>query len=247
MMADRPALVLVGHGSARHPEAGAPLKALADELRRRDLFASVDARFLKQEPRLEPPAPAPLTVVVPVLTGGGAFAETRLAEQAELDGPLTLRQGSRILLTPPVGAHPGFAALIARTAERAAATADLSPASSVLLLIGHGASRPEGAAGTAQAIATRIEATHRFAAVTALFLEQEPLAASWPDWVAGRPAVVLPLLLSQGGHARFDLPALFGPERSGGHRIVMAAPPTDTAELADIVLNLAFDAIDQRR
>jgi len=247
MSPDRPALVLVGHGSARHPEAGAPLLALADAIRRRDAFASVEARFLKQKPRLGPPAPAPLTVIVPVLTGGGAFAETRLAEQAGLDGPLTQRPGRRILLTPPVGAHPGFAALVERTAEQTARAAGLDPAASVLLLIGHGASRPEGAAGTAQAIADRIAATGHFAEVVALFLEQEPFAADWPMRVGQRPAVVLPLLLSQGAHARADLPALFGAERSGGFRVVMAAPPTDPEQLAEIVEALAFDAIGQTR
>jgi len=247
MSPDRPALVLVGHGSARHPEAGAPLLALADEIRRRDVFTSVEARFLKQNPRLEPPTPAPLTLVVPVLTGGGAFAETRLAEQAGLDGPETVRPGRRILLTPPVGIHPRFAALAARTAQRAAAESGIDPAAAVLLLIGHGASRPEGAAGTAQAIAARIKASGGFADVAALFLEQEPFAASWPERVAGRPAVVLPLLLSQGGHARADLPALFGPERTGGQRIAMAAPPTDPAELAEIVLDLVAATMGQTR
>lgn len=247
MRSERPALVLVGHGSARHPEAGAPLLALADEIRRRDAFASVEARFLKQEPRLGPPAPASLTVMVPVLTGGGAFAETRLAGQAGLDGPLTWRQGRRILLTPPVGAHPGFAVLAGRIAERAAIAAGLAPADSVLLLIGHGASRPQGAAGTAQAIAERIAATGRFADVVALFLEQEPFAAGWPARVGQRPAVALPLLLSQGGHARADLPALFGAERSGGVRVAMAAPPTDPVQLAEIVLSLAAEAIGQPR
>jgi sirohydrochlorin cobaltochelatase len=247
MKADRPALVLVGHGSARHPEAGAPLLALAETIRRRDLFASVEARFLKQDPRLGPPAPAPLTVIVPVLTGGGAFAETRLAEQAGLDGPQTLGPSGRILLTPPVGAHPGFAALVERLAEQAASAAGLDPAASVLLLIGHGASRPEGAAGTAQAIAERIEAHGRFAEVIALFLEQEPFAADWPQRVGDRPAVAVPLLLSQGGHLRTDLPSLFGAERSNGGRVVLATPPSDPDQLAEIVLALVADAIGQTR
>lgn len=247
MTDDRPALVLVGHGSARHPEAGAPLLALAEAVRRRDQFASVEARFLKQEPRLGPPPPAPLTVIVPVLTGGGAFAETRLAEQAGLDGTETLRPGRRILLTPPVGAHPGFAALVARIADRAALAAGFDPAATVLLLIGHGASRPEGAAGTAQAIAGRIAASGNFAEVIPLFLEQEPFAASWPMRSGNRPAVAVPLLLSQGGHARSDLPALFKAGPDSDNRVVLAAPPTDPQSLAEIVLALAAETIAQAR
>jgi len=247
MSPDRPALVLVGHGSARHPEAGAPLLALAETIRQCGAFASVEARFLKQEPRLGPPSPATLTVIVPVLTGGGAFAETRLAEQAGLDGPLTLGPSGRILLTPPVGAHPGFAALVERLAEQTASAAGLDPAASVLLLIGHGASRPEGAAGTAQAIAAHLKATGRFADVAALFLEQEPFAASWPDRVGPCPAVAVPLLLSQGGHVRTDLPALFKAGPDSDNRVVLAAPPTDPVQLAEIVLALAAEAIAQAR
>jgi len=247
MTKDRPAVVLVGHGSARHPEAGAPLLALAEAVRRHGRFASVEARFLKQDPRLGPPAAAPLTVIVPVLTGGGAFAETRLAEQAGLDGPQTLGPTGRILLTPPVGAHPGFAALVERQALQSAMRAGYDPAASVLLLIGHGASRPEGAAGTAQAIAGRIADRGRFAQVSALFLEQEPFAASWPERVGDRPSIVVPLLLSQGGHARTDLPGLFGPDRREGRSVVLAAPPTDPDSLAEIVLALVPDAIAQAR
>jgi sirohydrochlorin cobaltochelatase len=247
MKADRPALVLVGHGSARHPEAGAPLLALAETIRHSDLFASVEARFLKQEPRLGPPSPATLTVIVPVLTGGGAFAETRLAEQAGLDGPQTLGPSGRILLTPPVGAHPDFAALVERLAEQTAHAAELDPAASVLLLIGHGASRPEGAAGTAQAIAAHLKSTGRFADVAALFLEQEPFAADWPERVGDRPAVAVPLLLSQGGHVRTDLPALFKARPDGENRVALAAPPTDPVKLAEIVLALVAEAIAQPR
>ncbi|SEH32270.1 CbiX/SirB N-terminal domain-containing protein [Magnetospirillum fulvum] len=247
MSPDRPALVLVGHGSARHPEAGAPLLALAETVRLSAAFASVEARFLKQEPRLGPPAPAPLTVIVPVLTGGGAFAETRLAEQAGLDGPQTLGPSGRILLTPPVGAHPGFAALVERLAEQTASAAGLDPAASVLLLIGHGATRPEGAAGTAQAIAAHLKAHGRFADVAALFLEQEPFAADWPERVGNRSAVAVPLLLSQGGHVRTDLPALFKARPDGENRVVLAAPPTDPVQLAEIVLALVAEAIAQAR
>ena len=41
------ALVLVGHGSTRHPDGAAPVLALAEDIRRRALFAQVAAVFMK--------------------------------------------------------------------------------------------------------------------------------------------------------------------------------------------------------
>jgi len=222
MTPSRPALVLVGHGSPRHPDAGAPLLALAETLRHSGRCGEVAARFLRQEPRLAPADPllTPTSWVVPVLIGGGGLAEA----VSPLAGPARV--------TPPVGLHPGFTALVAALATAAAATAGLHPAAATLLLIAHGARRP-GAGTPAETLARRLAATTPFAQVTALFLEQEPRAAAWREHRGGRPVIAVPLLLSTGGHARHDLPALFA-----GGDARLTPPPTDPAALAAIVLDL---------
>jgi sirohydrochlorin cobaltochelatase len=84
------------------------------------------------------------------------------------------------------------------------------PGECSLLLIGHGSGRPGGAAVTPERIAAAIRQDGRFAEVATAYLEQAPFAQGWRSLV-GRPRVlVAPLLLSQGLHARQDLPALFG-------------------------------------
>jgi len=217
----RPGVVLVGHGSMRVESAGAPLLALAESLRAE--CASVAVRFLRQEPRLDPADPM-LTAdhwVVPVLIGGGGL----MAELAGRVGPARL--------TAPVGTHPGFATLVAAQAVAAAAGAGIDPAAAVLLLIAHGARQANGAAQPAQELAERLSVSRRFRRVMALFLEQEPRAAAWADHVGDGPVVVVPLLLSAGGHVRTDLPALFV-----GGEVVLASPPTDLAAIVRDLLGL---------
>ena len=222
----RPALLLVGHGSARVAGAGAPLEALAARLRAAGDGGAVAVRYLRQEPLLAPDDPLldPTARVVPVLLGGGGLA----AELAARAGPARV--------TPPVGDHPGFAALVERLALTAARAAGLDPAAAALLLIAHGGRHP-GADAPARTLAGRLAAAGSFAAVTPLFLEQEPRAAGWRDHTAGRPAVALPLLLASGGHARHDGPQLFA-----GTEVPLAPPPTDPVALAAIVRDLAGES-----
>ncbi|MGE5547093.1 MAG: CbiX/SirB N-terminal domain-containing protein [Solirubrobacterales bacterium] len=245
----RAALVLVGHGSTSHPDGSAPVLALAEEIRRRDLFAEVAAVFMKQPPHLaeaERIVAAETVVVVPVFAGQGYYTDTLIPREMRLAGPVTRRDGRTFLYSAAAGTHPRIPALLSRRAETVAAAAGWPPAEAGLLLIAHGSGRPGGAGKTPRAIAQSIRELGTFAEVGLVFLEQEPFARDWPQAVAARRVVALPLLVAQGMHASRDIPPLFGleqgspgPVEAAGRQVVMATGLGAEPELADLVLDLA--------
>ena len=242
------ALVLVGHGSTRHPDGAGPVLALAGEIRRRALFAEVTAVFMKQDPPLshmDRLVSSPTVVVVPVFAGKGYYTDTLIPREIGLTGQVTERDGRRVFYTAPAGTHPRIPGLLACRAEGVANAAGMAVEASALLLIAHGSARPGGAGDTPRAIAAAIAAMNRFAEVALVFLEQEPQAASWAGLVTRRDVVALPLLVAQGLHASRDIPPLFGlgpseagPRQCAGHRVVLATGIGAEPDLVEVILDM---------
>jgi len=243
------ALVLVGHGSTRHPDGAVPVLALAEDIRRRHLFREVVAVFMKQPPylsALESLVTAATVVVVPVFAGKGDYTDTVIPREMGLTGRVTERHGRRFLYTAPAGTHPRIPHLLAGRAEGVATAAGMTAAGSALLLIAHGSPRPGGAGDTPRSIAAALAAMNRFAEVALVFLEQEPRAAGWAGRVTCRDVVALPLLVAQGMHASRDIPPLFGlgpsgtgPVESAGHRVVLATGIGGEPDLVEVILEMA--------
>ncbi|TAN76273.1 MAG: hypothetical protein EPN20_02165 [Magnetospirillum sp.] len=243
------ALVLVGHGSTRHPDGAVPVLALAEDIRRRGRFAEVVAVFMKQDPPLaaaEHLVSAASVVVVPVFAGKGYYTDILIPREMGLTGPVTERAGRRFHYTAPAGTHPRIPGLLACRAEGVATAAGMAVERSALLLIAHGSSRPGGAGDTPRAIAAAIAAMNRFAEVVLVFLEQEPKAGSWAALATCRDVVALPLLVAQGMHASQDIPPLFGlaagetgPTECDGHRLVLATGIGAEPDLVEVILDMA--------
>lgn len=243
------ALILVGHGSSRIPDAGRPILDLAEAVRARGVFAEVACAFMKQPPFVEG-APerveAALVHVVPVFAGKGYYTDQLVPRAMGLEGAETRRGGKLIRYTAPAGTHPGLPGILARRAVTLARGAGVDHAKAGLLLIAHGSSRPGGAGETPRAIAAAIARAGLFAEVALCFLEQEPFARDWPALTRARDLVVLPLLVAQGLHAGADIPPLFGlrpgetgPAHSHGRRVRLMGGLGAEPELVDIVLDLA--------
>jgi sirohydrochlorin cobaltochelatase len=212
-------LLLVAHGSTRHPAAADGLYRIAERLKPR--FAHIDIAFWRQEPRLSPAhlGDGPL-FVVPYFAGLGKHTEQLIPERLGLPRP-------NVTYCPPVGCHPALPGLIHR---RALAAAE-DPAQTTLLLIGHG-SREGGANRTPEAIAETLRGLGGFAEVVTAYLEQAPFAADWRGLARFPKVVAQPLLLSAGMHASDDLPPLFaGPEA------VLLQGIGDEAEIAAMILD----------
>lgn len=242
------ALVLVGHGSARHPDGAVPVLALAEAIRRRGLFAEVEAVFMKQPPMLaeaEIMTRAATVFVVPVFAGKGYYTDTLIPREMKLTGPVTERDGRRFIYTAPAGTHPMIPGVLACRAEGVATAMGMEASKTTLLVIAHGSSKPGGAGDTPRAIVAAMTAMKRFAEVVLVFLEQAPLADSWPTLVNCRNVVALPLLVAQGMHASQDIPPLFGlkagdrgPIESHGHKVVLGTGLGAEPDLEDIILQM---------
>lgn len=248
-----PAVILVGHGSARYPDSAAPIHALAAQLRARGPWREVAAIFMKQPPFLAEAldlVTAEDVVIVPVFAGKGHYTDRLIPEAMGLSGPVTRRDGRVLHYTPPVGCDRRIPGLMARRAAGVARAGGLDPKSVSLLLIAHGSPRPGGSGETPKAIAAAIAAMDHFAEVRLAFLEQPPFARDWRALVAGSELVVLPVLVAQGLHASQDIPPLFGlaPGDSGpatvdGRRVRLAAGLGAEAELVDIVAEMVLAAV----
>ncbi len=187
------ALLLVGHGSDRHADAGAVLLAHADALAPH--VDRVAVGLLNGTPSvsqaLERLGGGPIDVV-PLFMEAGYF--TRVAVPQALGGA----DPARFRLHPPLGAHPAIPGLIAARA----------PADEALLLVGHGSARAPGRRQAAHAHAEALRATGRHPVVEIAFLEEPPDIARALARIGDRPVSVMGLFMQYGTHARDDLPAL---------------------------------------
>lgn len=246
------AVVLVGHGSARHPDSAQPIHALASALAERRQWQTA-AVFMKQAPKLEQAlslVDAPTVVVVPVFAGQGYYTDQLIPQAMALAGPVT-RRGARIVhYTAPVGTHPRIPVLLASRAAGVAMSEGMSPKACSLLIIAHGSARPGGSGATPRAICEAIRAMGIFGEVALAFLEQEPYATDWRELVGGTEVLVLPLLVAQGMHASEDIPPLFGmvPGQSGpvgvdGRRVRLAAGLGSEPELVEIIAAMVEEAV----
>lgn len=240
------ALLLIGHGSARNPESRLPTVRLAEELRRRQLFAEVEACFLK-EPPLVAEALAGLSArevfVVPNLAGEGYLARVEIPAMLGIAGSPCERDGRLIHYARPVGSHPRIPQLIQRRCEGLMAAAGLMSGEACLLLVGHGTTRPGGASPTAVGIAAALRESGRFGEVVVAYLEQPPLVADWRTLTRAPAVIVAPLLIAEGLHGSEDLPPLFGlrPGESGpasldGRRVWLCRGIGADPEVADLIL-----------
>lgn len=241
------ALLLIGHGSARNPQSRVPTERLADDLRRRRLFAEVEAGFLKEPPlanEVLARLAARTVIAVPNLAGEGPLVRTDIPRMLGLDGDRCERGGRLILYARPVGSHPRIPDLIGRRVQGLMATHGLERDQVCLLLVGHGSSRPGGAATTAQGIATALRESAVVGEVALAYLEQAPLVADWRDLTAAGIVIVAPLLIAEGLHGSEDLPPLFGlapgqggPAAIDGRRVWLCRGIGADPEIAELILD----------
>ncbi|HWV57210.1 MAG TPA: CbiX/SirB N-terminal domain-containing protein [Longimicrobiales bacterium] len=121
---DDAALVVIGHGTEKHPGSAGTVLDLTARLRRRSGFAGVTCGFLDQEPRIDAvvaTVSARRVVLVPYFLADGMHTRETIPEILRLDGARTVRDGQELWYTPPVGTLPEIARLIVDLARRAGA------------------------------------------------------------------------------------------------------------------------------
>lgn len=208
-------LLLVGHGSSRIAGSGASVRSLADDLRRRDLFARVHPAFLREPPLLPDvraelrEAPISEIFVVPVLTCRGYICDRILPAALGLDEGRADGSGPAWRICDPVGTHPGMAEIIAARAHAMLASAGLTAGEADLVLAAHGTSRDPESFLQTRRIADALGG-HGLPRVHCVFLEQEPRIEAWTAMCRAATVLVIPYMIAAGAHGSIDLPARLG-------------------------------------
>jgi len=208
----RDALLLIGHGSNRLPDAARSLLAHAEVIRETGGFGEVKVGMLSGEPNVASvigTLTASVVHVVPFFLNDGYF--TRIAIPDLL---LPLASASRVIrFCPPVGAHRGIATLIETRLLRHCDMFGIDPKSLSVLLVGHGSGKAPGRARTLLRHAATLETGGQFGWVRIAYLEEAPFVAEALASARGHVVAVVGCLANEGKHATKDLPCLIAEER----------------------------------
>lgn len=232
-MGSREALLLIGHGSAEHPDAGRAMEGHAAAIRTSGRFGAVESAVLA-DPDSIPAALKKIGTlparVVPFFMEDGYFTRVVL--------PRSLPAGT--VIHRPVGEHDAMAGIIERGALAACEGLAKQSRSAAVLVVGHGSASAPGRSLALHRHTARVAATGLFARVEYACLEEPPFIPDVLAGLRGHPVVVVGYFAGTGGHVRDDLPALIESEavaRAGSaHWIVSHGSVADDAEMVPIIL-----------
>jgi sirohydrochlorin cobaltochelatase len=216
------ALLLIGHGSTRYPDAGTAMRRHAASLRAGGHFGQVEVAVLNGSPSVGDALGAinkPVIRVVPYFMEDGYF--TRIAVPRAV-GALPVTEGQvddacgdrRFILCPPIGVHDAIAGVLERQALAACADLDVPSHTAAVLIVGHGSASEPGRALALHRHAARVAATTLFVRVEAACLEEAPFVADTLRGLRAHPVVVIGFFANQGGHVRDDVPTLIAAEQA---------------------------------
>ena len=241
------ALVLAAHGSRSDPEANALVRRLAEAVRVRRLFDEVAVAFHQGEPgfdRVLDELGSEEITVVPVMTSAGHYSDVVL--------PAALARNRRfaevrLRCAPPVGAHPGLAALVARRVGEVLREHSLSRAATSLVLVGHGTRRHAGSRDTTLALADVLRQRRLAGEVCPGFIDDDPPLAEAIRGARLDSILVVPFLIGGGTHALADLPAALGlpagapplAARVGGRQVLLDQAVGSLPGIVDLIIDLA--------
>ncbi len=232
-------VVLFGHGTTRNEDSGAAVYQQAAALRREQRFGQVREAFWKQEPRLAEllgELRSDIVCLVPLFLSEGYFSEEVIPKELgfSMTGPesvsrVVVRGGQRLLYCRPVGTHTSMTEVLLARAREVLAQFPFprapKPRDVTLFIAAHGTERSEKSRQAAEQHAERIRGRQLYAAVHAVFLEEEPRIASCQALAQTKNVVMVPFFLGDGLHVREDIPVLLGePERLVQQRLHSGQP-----------------------
>jgi sirohydrochlorin cobaltochelatase len=216
------ALVVLGHGSTLHPEAGATVFQHAAELRRRKCFAEVREGFWKQQPRVTEvmrSLTTPRVFVAPLFAAEGHFSEVIIPQALGFLGQgaearILRRQTQVWIFCKPVGTHELITEVISARGREVIQAFPFphQPAEqeTTLFITGHGTEQNENSRNAVEQQVERLRAQHEYADVQALFLDEEPRIGACYQLAKTRNILVVPFFMSNGMHVSEDIPRLLG-------------------------------------
>ena len=195
----QPLLLLVAHGSPRHPAALTPLAAHAAALATGGEWGEVRLAVLNGQPALEPVladwAGEQQVVVVPLFMAEGAFTRRHLPSRLDIDQRPTWR------IAAPLGTAPALEQVVY---ERWLGVLGHAPIGSVgLLLVAHGSATVPGAQRSALDVVARLG--QRGVPAAAAFVEAEPHIPAALTALTTPRVLVLPWMIADAGHLQVDV------------------------------------------
>lgn len=207
-MTEKTTLLLLGHGSSKHPDSSSSVRRHAEILRQRGDFTEVHIAFLKEEPFMQD-ALGDLKyerlAIVPDFLAEGYFTKQVIPD---LLGVATLPDAARYC--DPVGTHPMMQELIVKSAYEV--LGDWGAEEVSLLLVGHGSTKNSQSKQTLLNHIAEIEKTAGFSQIADLWLEEAPLVSDWGTVARQKKIIMVPFLLSDGQHGGWDIPEMVGLE-----------------------------------
>jgi sirohydrochlorin cobaltochelatase len=245
------ALLLVGHGSARYPDAGTAMHRHARSLRAGGQFGQVEVAVLNGAPSLSDALAAisqPVIRVVPFFMEDGYFSQVAVPRTISASTSGDAGRSRQVILCPPVGVHDGLAGIIERRALAACDECAIPSHTVAILVAGHGSASEPGRALALHRHAARVASTTLFGRVEAACLEEAPFIAEALHGLRAHPVVVIGFFANQGGHVRDDMPALIAAEQvsrgDAGLLVRFDGSAIDDPAIALIILSQATSVED---
>jgi sirohydrochlorin cobaltochelatase len=217
------ALVLLGHGSTRNEESSAPVYQHAAELRRRKIFADVREAFWKQEPQIQTVLAdvlEPRIFIAPLFISEGYFTSDVIPHALGFPPghSKTETRNSELFFCQPIGTHKSMIGVSLARAREVVSQFPFprapKPGDTTLFIAGHGTEQNENSRKAIEHQVKLIRAKKEYAAVHAIFMEEEPRIEKCYELAQTKNIIVVPFFISNGMHTREDIPVLLGePER----------------------------------
>jgi sirohydrochlorin cobaltochelatase len=273
------ALVLIGHGSTLNADSAAPTCQHADELRRRKIFGEVREAFWKQEPYIWQVLRgvfAKRVFCVPLFISEGYFTEEVIPRELGFDVqrsmsdvrcfPLVQQRGEQtIFYCGPVGTHDSMTNVLLARAKEVVEKFPFPRApknsQTTLFIAGHGTGNNENSRKAIERQVELIRAMNIYAAVHAVFMEEEPRIGDCYKLAQTKNIVMVPFFISDGLHSYEDIPVMLGePERvvqerfkngqptwrnpteKNGKRVWYSASIGNEPHIADVILERVCEA-----
>ncbi|MFK7909620.1 MAG: CbiX/SirB N-terminal domain-containing protein [Akkermansiaceae bacterium] len=245
MLGNHEILLILGHGSSKHPDSSQSVRSHAELLAEKSNFAEVRVAFLKEEPFIDDclkGIDSDRVIIVPDFLAEGYFTRQVIPKKLGSIG-----RNENVIYCPPVGTHPMMASVIEDAAQQL--LGDWLACQTELFVVGHGSGKNPCSKQTLLHHLEKIRALNTWAKVQDLWLEERPRVGDWQSLAKARQIVVVPYLLNDGQHGGWDIPTDLGVKRGavvhgvthemGDHRMRIARAAGSSPRFAEVIDLLA--------
>ena len=203
------AIILAAHGNHDDSNANQRVRALADTIAARTSLSVIPAFNLGTPSFADTidATPARRVLVIPLMTSDGYFVRTVLPRRC---AEARTAASKVITIAPPIGARVEIVDAIVEEAHRTMEEFGAAPASSTILVVGHGTRRSSTSGSATESLASRLGDRTGVADACAVFLDADPLLEEVAPTLSARHIIVVPFLLGGGDHAEKDIPNRLG-------------------------------------